>query len=167
MTSGEHEASITPGSHVDEWLAQLRSGTTSYYERDGLGSVTTLADSSGAIASSYTADSFGKTTASTGTLTNPFHYAGREFDQETGLYDDRARYYDPASGRFLSEDPIGFSGGVDFYAYVANNPVIFTDPSGLHMLPAVPGILIHGLSFGASEPTTAQRFPRRSKFSKP
>jgi RHS repeat-associated protein len=137
-SGGNVIARNTPGSHVDEWLAQLRSGTTSYYERDGLGSVTSLTDSSGALASSYTFDSFGKTTASTGTLANPFRYAGREFDQETGLYYDRARYYDPSAGRFLSEDPIGFSGGIDFYAYVANNPVIFTDPSGLQHMPGGP-----------------------------
>jgi hypothetical protein len=44
----------------------------------------------------------------------------------------RARYYDPNIGRFLSEDPIGFAGsGKNFYAYVGNSPVIFTDPSGM------------------------------------
>jgi hypothetical protein len=43
----------------------------------------------------------------------------------------RARYYDPTTGRFLSEDPVGFSAGVDFYRYVANNPVLYSDPLGL------------------------------------
>jgi RHS repeat-associated protein len=43
----------------------------------------------------------------------------------------RARYYDPKLGRFLSEDPIRFDGGINFYAYVGNNPVTATDPSGL------------------------------------
>ena len=128
----------TQGSHVDEWLAELRSGTTSYYERDGLGSITSLSNSSGALANTYTYDAFGKLTASTGTLTNPFQYTGREFDQETGLNYNRARYYDPSAGRFLSDDPIGFNGGNDFYAYVANNPVIFTDPSGLQHAPGGP-----------------------------
>ena len=124
-------ARYTQGSHVDEWLAELRSGTTSYYERDGLGSITSLSNSSGALANTYTYDAFGELTASTGTLTNPFQYTGREFDQETGLNYNRACYYDPFAERFLSEDPIGFNGGIDFYAYVANNPVTFTDPSGL------------------------------------
>jgi RHS repeat-associated protein len=137
-SGGNVLARYTPGSHVDEWLAQLRSGTASYYERDGLGSITSLSDSSGTLASSYTFDSFGKLTASTGTITNPFRYAARELDEETGLYYDRARYYDPSAGRFLSEDPIGFKGGLDFYAYVANNPVMFTDPSGLQHTPGGP-----------------------------
>src|SRR5580658_7134429 len=109
--SGNVLARYTQGTHVDEWLAELRSGTSSYYERDGLGSVTSLSNSAGALANTYTYDSYGKVMASTGTLANPFQYTGRESDQETGLYYDRARYYDPAAGRFLSEDPIGFHGG--------------------------------------------------------
>lgn len=55
---------------------------------------------------------------------------GREWDQETSLYYCRARYYDPVTGRFLSEDPIEFQAGSNFYAYTLNNPVRFGDPSG-------------------------------------
>jgi RHS repeat-associated protein len=47
----------------------------------------------------------------------------------------RARYYDPSAGRFLSEDPIAFSGGIDFYAYVENNSIEFTDAFGLQARP--------------------------------
>jgi RHS repeat-associated protein len=43
----------------------------------------------------------------------------------------RARYYDPSTGRFLSEDPMDFEGGVNFYAYVSNSPVELNDPFGL------------------------------------
>jgi hypothetical protein len=43
----------------------------------------------------------------------------------------RARYYDPISGRFISEDPLGFLPGLDFYAYVSNSPLNFSDPLGL------------------------------------
>jgi len=136
--SGNVQARYTQGTHVDEWLAELRSGTTSYYQRDGLGSITSLSNSAGALADTYAYDSFGKVNASTGTIVSPFQYAAREFDQETGLNYDRARYYDPSVGRFLSEDPIRFNGGIDFYAYVANNPVIFTDPSGLQHTPGGP-----------------------------
>lgn len=49
----------------------------------------------------------------------------------------RARYYDPATGRFLNEDPIGFEGGNNFYSYVLNRPVIYTDPEGEIPLPLV------------------------------
>ena len=55
----------------------------------------------------------------------------REFDPETSLYYYRARYYDPAIGRFASEDPIKFWGGNNFYAYIHNNAVNFGDPYGL------------------------------------
>ena len=96
-----------------------------------MGSITSLTNGSGQLAASYVYDSFGNLTASTGTITNPFQYTGREFDPETGLYYYRARYYDPVSGRFLSEDPIGFAGGINFYAYVRNNPVGLRDPKGL------------------------------------
>jgi RHS repeat-associated protein len=119
---------------VDEPLSELRSGTTSYYEQDGLGSVTSLSNSAGALANTYSYDSYGKLSASTGTVTNPFQYTGREFDPETGLYYNRARYYDE-SGRFLSEDPLGFGGGADFYIYAENSPANYRDPFGLQALP--------------------------------
>jgi RHS repeat-associated protein len=83
------------------------------------------------LAASYVYDSFGKLTASTGTVTNPFEYTGREFDPETGLYYYRARYYDPVMGRFLSEDPSGAASGLNLYRYVSNNPVNLYDPTGL------------------------------------
>ena len=58
-----------------------------------------------------------------------FQYTGRENDGN-GLYYYRARYYNPSIGRFISEDPIGFRGGINFYAYVRNNPTLFKDPTG-------------------------------------
>jgi RHS repeat-associated protein len=103
---------------------------TRFYHADGLGSITSLTDTTGSVAASYVYDSFGNLTASTGTVTNPFQYTGREFDSETGLYYYRARYYDPVGGRFLSEDPIQFVGGVDFYHYALNNPGRLVDPFG-------------------------------------
>jgi RHS repeat-associated protein len=79
----------------------------------------------------YTYDSFGKLTASTGSLVNPFQYTARESDTETGLYYYRARYYDSSAGRFLSEDPFRFqASGSNFYSYTFNSPVNFNDPTG-------------------------------------
>jgi RHS repeat-associated protein len=110
----------------------LRSAATSYYHADGLGSVTSLSNTAGSLAQTYTFDSFGKQTGSSGSLTNPFQYTARESDSETGLYFYRARYYDAASGRFMSEDPIRFDGdGANFYGYVSNSPLNFVDPSGM------------------------------------
>jgi RHS repeat-associated protein len=76
-------------------------------------------------------DSFNSLTASTGPVVNPFRYTARESDTETGLYYYRARYYDAETGRFLSEDPIGFGGGKNFYRYGLRDPVNLSDPSGL------------------------------------
>jgi RHS repeat-associated protein len=83
------------------------------------------------VAASYVYGSFGKLTASTGTVTNPFQYTGRGSDAETGLYYHRARYFDQNVGRFLSEDPIGFGEGPNFYQYTRNNPLKYVDPWGL------------------------------------
>jgi RHS repeat-associated protein len=130
-SSGAIVSRYTQTQNIDEPLAMLRSSATSYYNADGLGSVTSLTNSSGAPAETYTYDSFGKVTASSGSLVNPFQYTGREMDAETGMYYYRARYYDPSSGRFLGEDPIGFGGGPNFYNYALGDPTNFSDPTGL------------------------------------
>jgi RHS repeat-associated protein len=109
-SSGGVVARYTQTQNIDEPLAMLRSSATSYYNTDGLGSVTLLTNSSGAAAQTYTYDSFGKLTASSGSLANPFQFTAREFDAETSLYFYRARFYDPSGGRFLNEDPIRFGG---------------------------------------------------------
>lgn len=93
---------------LDLPLSEFRTSAASYYEQDGVNSVTSLSNSTGSLANTYTYDAFGKLAASTGTLTNPFQYTAREFDSETGIYEYRARYYDPSLGRFTSEDPQDF-----------------------------------------------------------
>jgi RHS repeat-associated protein len=139
---GGATATYAQGHGVDEPLAMLRSGTTSYYDADGLSSVTSLTNGAGALAQAYTFDSFGKQTTSSGSLTNPFQYTGREFDSDSGLYYSRARYYDQNNGRFLSQDPILFAGGINFYAYVGNRPSQFNDPFGLVPRPAPLGLVV-------------------------
>ncbi len=129
--SGNVLGRYTQGINVDEHLSELRSSTASYYEQDGLESVSSLSSSAGILANTYNYDSFGNLIASSGTLVNPFQYTGRDYDAETGLRYYRARYYDPHAGRFASEDPARFSGGFDFYGYVKNDPVDFMDPTGL------------------------------------
>lgn len=119
------------GLNIDEPLVMLRSATTSYYQADGLGSITSLTNTSGAAAETYSYESFGNILATTGSLTNSFKYTGREFDTETSLYYYRARYYDPAAGRFVSEDLARWKGGLNFYSYAMNSPVGRTDPYGL------------------------------------
>ena len=129
--SGNILTRYAQASEIDEPLSEVRAQTTSYYERDGINSVTSLSNGAGALANTYIYDTFGNLTASLGSITNPFRYTGREFDPETGIYEYRHRYYDTLAGRFISEDPVQFGGGVNFFAYVLNGPTNFIDPLGL------------------------------------
>lgn len=131
-------ASYAQGSGLDQPLATLRAGATFFYEEDGLPSVTSLSDSNGGLGETYGYDSFGTPVASTGSVTNSFEYTGREFDSETELYNYRARYFDFSTGRFLSEDPVRFGAGFNFYRYAADSPVNFIDSLGLAAAPSMP-----------------------------
>jgi RHS repeat-associated protein len=128
---------VTQASSVlgdDELLAQTRSGTVSYDLSDGQNNVRLLTDANGAITDSYRYDAFGTALSSQGTTVNPYRYTGQQLDSLTGLYDLRARYYDPTSGRFLSRDTAGIDVNnpveVNRYTYVTDNPINFADPSG-------------------------------------
>ncbi len=105
---------------------------------DHMGSVNDLLDSSEAIVEHREYNSFGELDAAfdalgndiTGTtLQSDIGYTGKVFDSTTGLQNNSARWYDPHSGRFLSEDPI--QEGANWYAYAGNDPVNFRDPTGL------------------------------------
>ncbi len=129
--TGKPVARYTQGLGVDEPLATTASGVSSSYEADGLGSITSLTTAAGTLANTYSYDSFGNVTASSGAVSNRFFFTAREASAKTGLLYYRARYYDPSVGRFLSEDPINVSAGIDFYTYAANNPALLLDPLGL------------------------------------
>lgn len=102
-----------------------------YYIKDGHGSITGTADSSGNIKSSYAYDAFGNENSDNTDDSNSFGYNSEYLDRETGLIYLRARYYDPSIGRFISEDPI--KDGSNWYAFCNNNPVTFIDPSGMKL----------------------------------
>jgi len=117
--------------NIDEPPTRIKGSTVRHYVKDALGSVIALTDDSGVLKTTYTYDPFGNVTVSGESSDNPFQYTGRENDG-TGLYYYRARYYGPELHRFISEDPIGLSGGdVNFYSYVGNNAVDFMAPLGL------------------------------------
>src|SRR6185437_9139235 len=118
--SGTEVAHYSQGAGIDEPLAAARGGAAGFYEQDGLGSVTSLTGSTGAMLNSYSYDAFGNVAASTGSFVNPYQFTGRDYDSETGLRYYRARYYDESTGRFLSEDPARFIGGLNLYRYAHN-----------------------------------------------
>jgi RHS repeat-associated protein len=130
---------ILTGLGVDERFARNDVNGRTDLLTDALNSTIALTDPTGKITQQYSYDPYGSVTmsdTSTG-FTNPYLYTGREADS-AGLYYYRARYYSPAMGRFISEDPIGFSGGQNnFYGYVAGNPIGLIDPLGLAACPAI------------------------------
>lgn len=129
------QAKYFRGSSTDELVAGYLYDTDSklkpfLFHHDQNNSVAALSGHNGGTLQSTTFGAFGNTQSSTGTSPNRLKYTGRE-DDGTGLYYYRARYYDPATGRFISEDPLGFGAGdVNFYSYVSDNPVNANDPSG-------------------------------------
>ena len=84
-------------------------------------------DPAGAKVSSFQYEPFG---ATTGIGLYPAQFTGR-LPVTSGLYYNRARFYNSATGRFISEDPVGLSRGLNLYRYVANNPMMAIDPTGL------------------------------------
>jgi len=113
-----------------------RSGINEYYHTDALGSTMALTNQTGIVQTTYAYEAFGNATIN-GPSENRFQYTGRENDG-TGLYYYRGRYYSPTLQRFISEDPIGFLGGINVYAYVGNNPLRYADPLGLDKNPPRP-----------------------------
>ncbi len=109
------------------------SEVTHYYLSDALGSTMALTDASKGVVNTYEYDVFGAVSASSGSLANFFEFAGEQVDDSTDLQYLRARYYDPATGRFLGRDPLNSSPAWPGhgYAYVNNRPVLYGDPSGL------------------------------------
>lgn len=123
------------GPQIDQVLAQeeMASGTVLWALADHQGTVRDLVNSSGAVVNHIQYDSFGQITSQTNPVVDfRFTYTGREFDAESGLYYYRARYYDAASGRFISKDPLRFLGDdTNLYRYTANAPLTSLDPDGL------------------------------------
>jgi RHS repeat-associated protein len=107
-----------------------------FYNLDGLGSVTNLTDTSGRMQQALSYDAWGNSLSETGGVgtKNKFKFTGQALDPGTGLYFMRARYYEPAAGRFLSKDPIvGVTADpntLHHYMYARNNPNRFVDPTG-------------------------------------
>ena len=109
-------------------------GTKAYYLNNAHGDVSKLVNENGEVLNSYQYDAFGNTTSSKEKVQNRFLYAGEQLDKVTGQYYLRARHYDPATGRFKTEDTyrgqLDNTKSLNLYTYCENNPIIYVDPSG-------------------------------------
>lgn len=132
------------GPGVDEALVWYEGSTTTnktWLYADHLGSVTATANSAGTSTATYSYGPYGEPNVTTGVR---FRYTGQQYIGGLNLYYYKARFYSPAIGRFLQTDPIGTADDLNLYAYVGNNPVNFSDPSGL--LAADAKMLVCGMS---------------------
>ncbi|MED1784003.1 RHS repeat-associated core domain-containing protein [Brevibacillus fortis] len=112
----------------------LLTNKNGYYGYNSHGDVIAISDENGQDLNTYEYDTWGNVTSQTEGMSNPYKYSGEIYDEKTGFYYLRARYYDPTVGRFISEDT--YKGQVDNplslnrYTYVSNNPLRYIDPSG-------------------------------------
>nr|WSS66327.1 polymorphic toxin-type HINT domain-containing protein [Streptomyces sp. NBC_01177] len=143
-SSGDTTATVAT-SGLDQFLTRTENGGTQVYLTDALGSVLGLANSDGTIATRYAYDPNGQTTTAGTASSNPYTFTGRE-DDGVGLLHYRDRYYDPETGRFISQDPIGYAGGVNLYQYALSSPTAYTDPTGNN--PMVAACAVGGLIDG-------------------
>lgn len=133
------------GPHTDDPILRMAANDAYYYHQDGLGSVVALTGATGTTVALQQFDAWGNRLAAvSGGVIPQYGYTGREPD-ETGLIYYRARYYDPAIGRFTQRDPIGLEGGINQYSYVENDPINNTDPEGLVAVNVVGGAVNAGV----------------------
>jgi RHS repeat-associated protein len=118
---------------ANQVFARITAGSTVTWDlTDHLGSVRVLTDNTGAVLNALDYDAFGNVVHQTNpTPLDLFGYAGYVWDASVGLNYVRARWYDPASGRWISQDLLGLTPGPNPYDYVRNAPTNATDPSGL------------------------------------
>lgn len=137
----------------DMLLEEIRGGTPRYYEAEGIGSVRSLLDASGARTDTWSYSAFGEGLARTGTSVQPYQFAGERNVGSVGLYQNRARWLSTSAGRLVSEDP--FSGFSELpisqnpFIYGLNDPVLFVDSSGRVSIAQVGISVAIGASLGA------------------
>ena len=162
-------ASTTPSARYDygdDLVRMDRGSGVYYYIYDGLESTRQLVNSSGAVTDSYGYSAFGEMasrTPSTGGTVNPFLFNAQQFDQASGDYYLRARYYDQTSGRFVSQDSFEGRGEdpvtLHRYLYASNNPISFIDPGGQELTEVMLGLAIVAIlaTAGCSSDSSANK----------
>ncbi|MGN0182838.1 MAG: RHS repeat-associated core domain-containing protein, partial [Candidatus Ornithomonoglobus sp.] len=134
-----YEYGAQTNSYAYDNTGILQSGTDTYL-KDGHGNVIAKYNSAGTKLSSTEYDAFGNIIS--GALSDSFGYCGEYLDSESGLIYLRNRYYDTATGRFISEDPV--KSGVNWYSYCGGNPVTLFDPWGLTFVTGVNCFVVGG-----------------------
>jgi len=121
------------GDVVDQLLARIDGSTARWYVHDHLGSIRKVLDNSGVVKDAITYDAWGNILAETdANERGRYAWTSREIDVETALQYNRARYYDATTGRWISQDPLGFDAGdSNLFRYVNNRSPGTTDPSGM------------------------------------
>ena len=141
--------------HLGAGMEAFRRGQElSYYHRDEQLSTVFVTDGQGEIRNSYQYDAFGIPLETTEQLNNRIRYTGQQYDDVTGQYYLRARYYNPVAGRFMQED-VYQGDGLNLYAYCGNNPVVYYDPSGYERKACPPQGKISESVDGSGSNTTA------------
>ena len=130
LWEGSHPGSgIRYTRGLDTVCSEQGEGNRHHHVRDELGSALFLLDEERNITKACRYDAFGNLLSESGQAPNRLLYTGQQYDRETGQYYLRARYYNPETGRFTQEDTYR-GDGLNLYAYCANNPVKYVDPTG-------------------------------------
>jgi RHS repeat-associated protein len=135
-----------PGSTwTTDPLFMRTDGQYYFYQNDHLGTPQKLTAVNGAVIWSAKYSSFGQAEVNpSSTVINNLRFPGQYYDQETGLHYNYSRYYDPTTSRYLTPDPIGMAGGINFFTYVQSNPVNWYDSQGLYAIPLIEKLIEFG-----------------------
>lgn len=156
MLLADEQYADSAGPLVSSTTISTVVGETFWTLTDHLGSVRDVVDNNGVVRQHVAYDSYGNrineidrnaagtviSSSDPAAIDELFGYTGRDWDSDVELQNNRARWYDPQQGRWLSNDPIGFAAGdPNLYRYVGNQVTTLTDPSGLDWLDPIRGNL--------------------------
>lgn len=131
--TNESNATLREYVYLDgQAIAFITNGQIHYIHNDHLGTPQVATDQNQQVVWMGDYQPFGKLAANQSNSIELYsRFPGQYFDEETGLYYNYFRDYDPSIGRYIQSDPIGLEGGINTYVYVEGNPLRYVDPEGL------------------------------------